>query len=84
MGENATTSVRLPVGLKQPLDQTAARLQRGQSWIVAQALTEYLRRAREEDLAVEAREQLERVKRADQSEEESEWEALAMECWTER
>ena len=54
---SSTTSVRLPLELKGKLERTARHLRKGKTWIVVQALEQYLQDKDREALAAEARRQ---------------------------
>ena len=69
-----TTSIRLPPELRDRLERTAKRLQRGKSWVIARALEQYLSREEEEVLRDEARRQSQRASAAAWPD-ESRWEA---------
>jgi predicted DNA-binding protein len=55
--KSATTSVRLPLELKGKLERTAKHLRKNKTWIVVQALEQYLQDKDREALAAEARRQ---------------------------
>lgn len=59
-----TTSFRLPPELRRRLEETARRLGRGKSWIVVQALEEYLARRGDAAFLEEARRQSLRASRS--------------------
>jgi predicted transcriptional regulator len=54
---SVTTSVRIEQQLAKRLERAAARLARGNNWIISKALEEYLAKANRDSLAAEARRQ---------------------------
>ena len=43
----SVTTVRLPPEIEQDLETTASKLQRSKSWVISEALREYIARTRE-------------------------------------
>jgi len=62
---SVTTSIRIDQQLSKRLERAAARLSRGKSWVIAQALKEYLAKVNRDGLAAEARRQSLLVARAE-------------------
>jgi predicted transcriptional regulator len=54
---SSTTSVRIPDDLKDRLESTARRMNKGKNWIIKEALAEYLQRHNMDLLRAEARRQ---------------------------
>lgn len=54
---SSTSSYRIPDDLKQRLERTSQRMDKGKNWILTQALSEYLDRHDFEALRAEARRQ---------------------------
>ena len=57
MAHNITTSIRLPLDLRQQLEKASHMLHRGKNWIMTKALEEYLRKLNQNTLAEEAHRQ---------------------------
>ena len=57
MDKTVTTSVRIPQKTRERLERKAKTLKRGKSWIINQALEQYLGTDGEDKLAREARRQ---------------------------
>ena len=54
---SSTTSIRIPDDLKDRLESTARRMNKGKNWIIKEALAEYLQRHNMDLLRAEARRQ---------------------------
>lgn len=57
MTQSITTSIRLPLTLRQTLDSASVKLQRGKNWIITEALKRYLDTLNQDAFKKEARRQ---------------------------
>ena len=74
MQNNVTTSVRLPVELRDQLEKAAQTMRRGKSWIIVHALEVYLQRMQHDLFLEEARRQSLLAAQKDDEEEMRFWE----------
>lgn len=54
MAHHITTSIRLPLPLREQLEKASHNLHRGKNWIITRALEEYLGKLNQSVLAEEA------------------------------
>lgn len=73
MIQGITTSIRLPIKLREKLDKVSHALHRGKNWIITKALEEYLSKLNQSNLVEEARRQSILASRKDKKKDHS-WE----------